>query len=63
MAEQIREGSSQSYGVVIERNAMVVARDGVRLATDIYRPAVAVASGRVVPAPGPPSRLFSSRRR
>ena len=52
MAEQIREGSSQSYGVVIERNAMVVARDGVRLATDIYRPAVAAASGRVVPAPG-----------
>jgi len=52
MAEQIREGSSQSYGVVVERDVMVVARDGVRLATDIYRQALAAAAGGVLPAPG-----------
>ena len=26
-------------GIVVERDIMVAARDGVRLATDIYRPA------------------------
>src|SRR5438552_6007299 len=35
------------YGVVISKNAMVPMRDGVRLATDVYRPAV-----NGVPAPG-----------
>jgi predicted acyl esterase len=31
-------GSSPSYGVKIEKDVMVAARDGVRLAADIYRP-------------------------
>ena len=35
------------YGVVISNNLMVPMRDGVRLSTDIYRPAV-----NGVPAPG-----------
>ena len=35
------------YGVVISKNVMVPMRDGVRLATDVYRPAV-----NGVPAPG-----------
>ena len=33
------EGSHQQYGVVAERNVMMAARDGTRLATDIYYPA------------------------
>ena len=28
-----------AYGIVVERDVMVAVRDGVRLATDIYRPA------------------------
>ena len=35
------------YGVVVSKNIMVPMRDGVRLATDVYRPAV-----NGVPAPG-----------
>src|SRR2546430_17351682 len=35
------------YGVVVSKNIMVPMRDGVRLATDVYRPAVGG-----VPAPG-----------
>ena len=41
------EGSHQEYDVVCEQRVMVPMRDGVRLATDIYFPAV---GGR--PAPG-----------
>lgn len=39
-AQQVatREGSWQRYDVVWERDVMVAMRDGVRLATDIYRP-------------------------
>ncbi len=37
-------------GCIVERKVMVPMRDGVRLATDIYRPA---ASGAGTPAPGP----------
>ena len=33
------EGSHQQYDVVVEKQVMVPMRDGVRLATDIYRPA------------------------
>ena len=33
------EGSYVEYGVSLEKNVMVPMRDGVRLATDIYRPA------------------------
>ena len=33
---EVKEGA---YGVVVERDVMVAMRDGVRLATDIYRPA------------------------
>lgn len=36
-----REGSIQGYEVSWERDIMVPVRDGVRLATDIYRPALA----------------------
>ena len=43
-----REGSHQAYGWVRERDVMVAMRDGVRLAADVYRPAL---DGR--PAPGP----------
>ncbi|HIM60439.1 MAG TPA: CocE/NonD family hydrolase [Dehalococcoidia bacterium] len=32
-------GSGSNYGIVISQNVMVPMRDGVRLATDIYRPA------------------------
>jgi hypothetical protein len=32
------KGSEPAYGVKIEKNVMVPMRDGVRLATDIYRP-------------------------
>ena len=34
------EGSHQQYGVVIDHNVMVAMRDGTRLATDIYYPAL-----------------------
>ena len=48
MAERERQGSAHCFEVVVERDVMVAMRDGVRLATDIYRPA----SGGV-PVPGP----------
>ena len=32
--------STPEYGIVVEDNVMVPMRDGVRLATDIYRPAI-----------------------
>ncbi len=35
------KGSHQEYGVTIEQNVMVDMRDGVKLATDIYYPAIA----------------------
>ena len=41
-------GSHQQYDVICESNVMVPVRDGVRLAADIYRPAL---GGR--PADGP----------
>jgi putative CocE/NonD family hydrolase len=47
MAQRERQGSAHSYEVVVERDVMLAMRDGVRLATDIYRPARAGA-----PAPG-----------
>jgi putative CocE/NonD family hydrolase len=34
------QGSAQQYGSVVQRNVMVSMRDGVQLATDIYRPAM-----------------------
>ena len=33
-------GSEPEYGIVVARDVMVPMRDGVRLATDVYRPAV-----------------------
>ncbi|MGH7915115.1 MAG: CocE/NonD family hydrolase, partial [Candidatus Binataceae bacterium] len=39
MAERDRQGSAHSFEVVVERDVMVTMRDGMRLATDIYRPA------------------------
>jgi predicted acyl esterase len=33
------ESTETSHEVVVERDVMVAMRDGVRLATDIYRPA------------------------
>ncbi len=39
MADREREGSAHCFETAIERGAMVAMRDGVRLATDIYRPA------------------------
>lgn len=47
MAERERQGSAHSFEVVVERDVMVAMRDGTRLATDIYRPAIGGA-----PAPG-----------
>ncbi|MGH2369295.1 MAG: CocE/NonD family hydrolase, partial [Chloroflexota bacterium] len=34
------EGSAQQFDVLCERNVMIPARDGVRLATDLYFPAI-----------------------
>ncbi len=48
MAERERQGSAHSFEVAVERDVMVAMRDGARLATDIYRPALGGA-----PAPGP----------
>ncbi len=42
------EGSPQQYDVIYQPNVSIVMRDGIRLATDIYRPAYAAQ-----PAPGP----------
>src|ERR1700732_5262241 len=39
MAQRERQGSAHCFEVVVERDVMVAMRDGVRLATDIYRPA------------------------
>ena len=36
---QTYEGSHQQYGVIVDTNVMVPARDGVELATDIFYPA------------------------
>ncbi|HEY6418652.1 MAG TPA: hypothetical protein VIX59_06575 [Candidatus Binataceae bacterium] len=41
MRTNISEGSAHSFDVVVERDVMATARDGVKLATDIYRPALA----------------------
>ena len=43
----VTEGSAQSYDAIVERQVMVPLRDGVNLATTIYRPAL-----RGAPAPG-----------
>jgi uncharacterized protein len=40
MADKQRQGSWHEYDVVVERSSMIAMRDGVRLATDIYRPAL-----------------------
>jgi predicted acyl esterase len=37
MAGRERQGSAHSFEVVVERDVMVAMRDGVRLATEIYR--------------------------
>ncbi len=37
------QSSPQQYGVVVERNVMMTARDGIRLGTDVYRPALPAA--------------------
>ena len=42
--------STPNYGIVVDENVMVPMRDGVRLATDIYRPAI---DGQAVPGPLP----------
>ena len=42
--------SNPEYGIVVDENVMVPMRDGVRLAADIYRPAV---DGEPVPGPLP----------
>ena len=34
------EGSQIQYDFVLEENVMVAMRDGTRLATDVYRPAL-----------------------
>src|SRR6476659_4612773 len=44
---RVTEGSAQTYDVIVERQVMVPLRDGVNLATTIYRPA-----SRGMPAPG-----------
>jgi uncharacterized protein len=46
----LRQGSSQQYDVVWDRDIMVPMRDGVTLATDVYRPAL---DGRAVDSPVP----------
>src|SRR5437660_12573206 len=38
--------SETPYDVIVERDVMIAARDGIRLATDIYRPA---RDGRAAP--------------
>jgi uncharacterized protein len=40
MADKQQQGSWHEYDVVVERSSMIAMRDGVRLATDIYRPAL-----------------------
>ena len=40
MSDSGRQGSHQQYEVVVERNVIVSMRDGVKLATDIYFPAL-----------------------
>ncbi|MBI4200691.1 MAG: CocE/NonD family hydrolase [Chloroflexi bacterium] len=50
MTYQTRVRSEPTYEVHVERDVMVTMRDGVRLATDVYRPAV---SGRPVERPFP----------
>lgn len=47
MAQRERQGSPHSFEVVVERDVMVAMRDGTRLATDVYRPALGGA-----PVPG-----------
>ena len=37
---RVARGSPAEYGIVIAKDVMVAMRDGVRLATDIYRPAL-----------------------
>ena len=37
------QSSPQQYGVVVERNVMMSARDGIELGTDVYRPALPAA--------------------
>ncbi|MBW3542570.1 MAG: CocE/NonD family hydrolase, partial [Planctomycetes bacterium] len=39
MADIPRRGSHFEYDVVVERNVTIAARDGVKLATDLYFPA------------------------
>src|SRR5205823_4007302 len=46
----MREGSWQQYDWVRDDNVMVPMADGVRLATDVYRPALA---GEALPGPFP----------
>jgi uncharacterized protein len=46
----LRQGSSQQYDVVWDRDIMVPMRDGVTLATDVYRPAL---DGCAVDSPVP----------
>ncbi len=41
-----RKGAGMSYGIVVSKDVMVEMRDGIRLATDVYRPA---RDGELVP--------------
>ena len=38
-----KQGSPQEFGVVVDRNVMMSARDGIELGTDVYRPALPAA--------------------
>ncbi|MGH7986425.1 MAG: CocE/NonD family hydrolase [Candidatus Binataceae bacterium] len=44
MTNNERQGSAHTYDVIVERDVMVAVRDGVRLATDVYRPSLAGAA-------------------
>jgi uncharacterized protein len=48
--DSLRQGSSQQFDVVWNRDNMVSMRDGVGLATDVYRPAL---DGRPIDSPVP----------
>ena len=50
MTDSPREGSHFAYDCIVQRNVSIPARDGVSLATDIYRPAL---NGQPLPGPFP----------
>ena len=52
MSKQIQSVSEPQYKMIVEKDVMVTARDGVKLAVDVYRP----------DAPGAFPGLFTGRR-